>query len=71
MGSLFAVATIDFSSEVFTVLWIGTAIIEMSEALSSLVEKLILDKLYYLQGNKKFLIVSSCELLYKGACAYF
>jgi len=43
----------------------------MSEALSSLVEKLILDKLYYLQGNKKFLIVSGCELLYKGACAYF
>jgi hypothetical protein len=34
----------------------------MSEALSSLVEKMVLDKLYYLQGNKKFLIVSDCEL---------
>jgi len=71
MCSLFAVATIDFSNKVFTVLWIGATIVEMSEALSSLVEKLILDKLYYLQGNKKFLIVSGCELLYKGACAYF
>jgi len=71
MGSLFAVATVGFSREVVTVLWIGTAVVKMSQAPSSLVEKLVFDKLYYLWGNDKFLIISGCELHYKGACAYF
>jgi hypothetical protein len=49
MGSLLALATIGFSSGVLTVLRVGTAVFEMSQALwSSLVEKLVLDQLYYL-----------------------